>query len=196
MLPNNGILALFLKTLEFLSCPSKRWHSGPIFHLTGILFSSFQTLEFWPYFYKLWNFCLYLPLQSLEFWPYPSNHLILALVYAHWFSGRIFLHIEFLSYRSKPENTGPIFIYIGIVTSPFQRSYFWPCSYKHWTYSYRHWNTYPILFPCKHWNSGPSFIVIGNLILSFQTLEFWPYFNAHWFSYLFMQNIGILAFFL
>ena len=85
MLPNNGIL--FLKTLEFLSCPSKHWHSGPIFHLTGILISSFQTLEFWPYFYKLWNFYLYLLLQSLEFWPYPSNHLILALC----------MHIGFLA---------------------------------------------------------------------------------------------------
>ena len=42
---------------------------------------SVQTMEFWPYFYKHWNYGLISPnililalfLETLEFWPHPSK---------------------------------------------------------------------------------------------------------------------------
>ena len=61
---------LSLQTMEF--CPyiykhwnygliylSKHFNSSPIFIDIGILTSSFETLQLWPYFFK-----------TLEFWPY------------------------------------------------------------------------------------------------------------------------------
>ena len=107
--------------------------------------------------------------------------------------------LKFVCYRSKPWNSGPVFIHIGILTSSFetltsgailiniveyvvlglllQLLELWP-------------------YPFKGSYSGLIFIPIGILILSFQTLEFWPYFYTHWFSDVILHNLGILALFL
>lgn len=134
ILPNIWILALFLYTMEFWPDPSKQWNSGlivintcllscPSTAITGILVLKFK---FCPYFYTVWNFDVILP-----------NIAILALsVYT----------LKFLSYRSKPWNSGPIFIHIYTLA-------FWP-------------------HPWKHCNSGLILLHIGIWISSSQTLDF------------------------
>ena len=62
----------------------------------GFLILSFQTFEYWPYFYKLWNSDLILQnvgsltinFQTLKFWPYPHKH---------WNCGLILPSIEILA---------------------------------------------------------------------------------------------------
>ena len=81
---------------------------------------SFQTFEFWPYFYKKWNSDCIL---SLVFWPYPLKHLN---------TGPISINICFLTYPSKHWNTGSVSIYIGIMTLSFQILEFWPYFYTQW----------------------------------------------------------------
>ena len=46
---------------------TKHWNFRPIFILTGILTSSFETLKSWPYCYKHSNCYLVLPLQTFKF---------------------------------------------------------------------------------------------------------------------------------
>ena len=84
ILPNTGIIALYLYTLVFWSNPSKHWDLGPNCLNIGILALFLKILEFLsypftaniatlPYFYKHWNSQLILPkilfFQPLEFWP-------------------------------------------------------------------------------------------------------------------------------
>ena len=133
----------------------------------------------------------------------------------------IFINIAFLSYPS----TGPIFIDVGISTSPFQTLLFRPYLYTHsnsylillnfgiWTlflyalefssYRLKHCHSRPIFiplaflcYPSKRANFDLIFIHIGFLILSFKTLEFWPFFGTYWNSYLIISKTGILALFL
>ena len=70
-LPNVGILVLSFETLEFLSCSSKLWNSGPVVIEIGIVILSSQTLEFWPYFCKHWNFDLNLPNTGILIFSFP-----------------------------------------------------------------------------------------------------------------------------
>ena len=121
LLPNSGILALFLLTLDFWSYPSKVWNFGPIFYIcwisdlifpnNWILTLYFQTLVFWPYFYTDWFSDLIL-----------ENGEILALPLCT---------LVFWCYHSKRFNSGPISISIGIILS-FQTLEFQPCLNKHW----------------------------------------------------------------
>ena len=120
--------------------------SSPIFTNIGILTISFQTLEFWPFFfYKHWNSYLIHPqigisgpiFYSLEFSPHPSEHLN---------SGPILTNtgILMLSFHCKQWN---FFINTGILTLFFQTLEF-------------------LYFPSKHWNSGPTFnTLLFDLIL-------------------------------
>ena len=68
--------------------------------------SSFQTSEFWPYFYKHWNSCVILWLQTLAFWP---------SLYAHWNSYLILPNVGILAIFYKQWNSCPIFTNIAIV---------------------------------------------------------------------------------
>ena len=104
---------LILQKLEFCCYPSKPWNSRPINKLRdshlilsniGILSFSFQTLEFWAYFYT-----------HRFSYPILSNSGILAL---------FVLALELLSY---PCNT-------VILILSFQTLEFWPCPYKPWNY--------------------------------------------------------------
>ena len=71
----------------------------------------FKTLGFWPYFYKHWHY----DLVGANFDIILRNIAIVALaVYP----------LKFLSYRSKPWNSGPIVMHIGILTSSFQAQEF------------------------------------------------------------------------
>ena len=118
--------APFFETLEFWPSFYKRLNSGPMFVNTGIPALSFQTyLVFRPHFFK--HGILALSLYTMEFWSY---------FYKHW-------------------NSGPILSNIGIPALSFQTLEFWP-------YFYNHWNSYPIL---------------TNLILTLsnQALAFLPY---------------------
>ena len=137
ILPNIWILALFLQTLELLSYPSianieilalpfQTMNFSPLFIHTGFLISSFRTLGFWPYFYKRWIYDLMIPkngILTLFF----INIGILTLS---------FQTLEFLYFRSKHWNSGPIFINIGI---------------------------FILSFHCNHWNSRPILPAIGIL---------------------------------
>ena len=93
-------------TLKFWSHRSKHWNSGPIFMHIGILILSFQTLEFWPFFYKHCISYLIHPLQTLKFVPYPSNHF----------------------------NFGPLFIHIRFLMLCFKTYGFWPYFFLYWNY--------------------------------------------------------------
>ena len=94
IVPNTGILAVFLYTLAFLSYPPKRWNFGPTFIHIEIVALSFQALEFWAYFYKHWNSHLIVPntgildvfLYTLAFLSYPPKR---------WNFGPTFIHIDF-----------------------------------------------------------------------------------------------------
>ena len=125
--------------------------------------------------------------------------------------------MQFLSYPS----TGPIFIDVGISTSPFQTLLFRPYLYTHsnsylillnfeiWTlflyklefssYRLKHCHSRPVFiplaflcYPSKRSNFDPILIHICVLILSLKTLVFWPFFGTYWNSYLILPNIGIL----
>ena len=125
ILPNIRILALFLYTLEFwpniefwrcsykhlgilnLSFYCNHWNFGPhpsthsnsglIFTRSGIPILSFQTLEFWLYFYTL-----ILCFKTLGFWPYFYKHCKYDLILANIGFRALFLYtLEFLSYPSK-----------------------------------------------------------------------------------------------
>ena len=125
ILPNIRILALFLYTLEFwpniefwrcsykhlgilnLSFYCNHWNFGPhpsthsnsglIFTHSGIPILSFQTLEFWLYFYTL-----ILSFKTLGFWPYFYKHCKYDLILANTGFRALFLYtLEFLSYPSK-----------------------------------------------------------------------------------------------
>ena len=177
ILGNVGILALFLYRLEFLFYPCKSWYSSPISISIVILMLLFQTMEFWPQFYKDWNTCndLILPnirilalfLYTLEFWPNIE----------FWHSSYKHLGILILSFYCNHWNCGPILPHILILALSLYTMEF-------------------LSYPSKHWNSGPSFIHNKFLILSFKTLRFWPYFSKHWYYDLILANIGFLALFL
>ena len=61
----NSYLILSLQTLKFWSYPSKQWNFGPIFIYTGFLILTFKILGFWPYFYQHWNYDLMLPKNGI-----------------------------------------------------------------------------------------------------------------------------------
>ena len=113
ILPNSGILALFLWALEFWSYPSKHWNSCPIFMNIGILALFYQTLEL-SYSSKHCNTdpifknigILALPSQTLEFWSYSfkdwNSGLTVILefcpyFYTHLFSDLILQNGEILA---------------------------------------------------------------------------------------------------
>ena len=149
----------------------------------GILILSFQTLECWSYFNKLWNFDLIVPnvvilapfVKALELLSYPCKH---------WNS--IFIHIkilalflwtlEFWSYSSKHCNSDLILLKGGILGLFFYTLAFWS-------------------YPSKHGICG-QIIKIGIRILFFQLFEFRCCFYKHWNSDLILQNIWILVLFL
>ena len=72
IVPNTGILAVFLYTLAFLSYPSKRWNFGATFIHIDFFILSFKTLGFLPNFCKHWD--SYLILSNMSFWPYFYKH--------------------------------------------------------------------------------------------------------------------------
>ena len=62
----NSYLIVSLETLKFWPYPSKQWNFGPIFIYTGFLILTFKILGFWPYFYKHWNYDLLLPKNEIR----------------------------------------------------------------------------------------------------------------------------------
>ena len=128
--------------MDLWSYPWKRWNSGPIFvHIRILILSMqipisisivilmwfFQTMEFWPQFYKDWNNNLILPnirilalfLYTLEFWP---NIEFWRCSYKH-------RGIPMLSFYCNHWNCRP---------SSFHTFKFWP-------YLCTQWNSYLIL---------------------------------------------------
>ena len=61
-LSNHWNSGYILYTLVFRSYLSKHWYSGPVSINIKILFLSFKTLEFWPYFYRHCNSHFILPI--------------------------------------------------------------------------------------------------------------------------------------
>ena len=166
-LPHIWILALSLYTLELLSYPSKRWDSDPIFIHIGILTSSFDTKEFWPYLYT--HLSSDLIVLTLELWSY-----LLILV--------------FWSYPlKKPWDSGPISLNIGIMMLSLRTLDFLPYFYRN---SDRILSNIGIrILTFQTIQSGPSSIRIRIMILFFQTLEFWSCFYTHWNFDLLLRNI-------
>ena len=166
-LPHIWILALSLYTLELLSYPSKRWDSDPIFIYIGILTSSFDTKEFWPYLYT--HLSSDLIVLTLELWSY-----LLILV--------------FWSYPlKKPWDSGPISLNIGIMMLSLRTLDFLPYFYRN---SDRILSNIGIrILTFQTIQSGPSSIRIRIMILFFQTLEFWSCFYTHWNFDLLLRNI-------
>ena len=91
---------------------------------------SLQTLEFCPYFYKLWNYGLISPnigiltssFETLQLWPYLFLNIgILALF---WYA------LVSWSYPLKPWDSSPISISIGILILSFETQEVWTHSYK------------------------------------------------------------------
>ena len=163
--------------MEFLSYSSN----------IGILISSFQMMEFWPFFYKHWNYdlidsnveFLILWLYTLKFLPHRSKH---------WNSGPILTNaaIHILFFHCKHWNSCPIRPYIWIPALSLYTLELWPPAsfliLGFWPSS--NWNSYFILslqtfelwsYSSKHWNSGPIFIQIDWFICS--------YFYKNWNSY-------------
>ena len=127
------------------------------------------------YFYKHCNFYLILPLRSLQFWPcfyrrwnfdvIPPNFAVQA-IYTHSNCYLIHLNVRILtlflytlvfwSYPSKRWDSCPISVSTGIMILIFQTLEFW-------SYCSNVWNSCPIvkdigililLFHCKHQNSA------------------------------------------
>ena len=171
-LPHIWILALSLYTLELLSYPSKRWDSDPIFIHIGILTSSFETKEFWPYLYT--HLSSDLIVLTLELWSY-----LLILV--------------FWSYPlKKPWDSGPISLNIGIMMLSLRTLDFLPYFYRNSDLILPNIGIRILTFQAIQ--SGPSSIRIGIMILFFQTLEFWSCFYTHWNFDLMLRNIEFWAY--
>ena len=178
------ILVLLLYVLEIWSYPSKHWSAQAFFFFSfGILILSFQTLDFWSFFYT--HRCSDLLLLNCG---------ILALVV---------YTLVFWSYHSKRWNSGRISISIGISIVFFPILQFLPYFCKHWnsdlilskvgtlgllSYTLALWS-----YPFKHGNCGQ--IKTGILILFFKTFEFWCFFCKRRNSDLILSNFGILALF-
>ena len=170
-LANTWILAQFLYTLVVLSYPSKHWDTGPIstsigimilswkrwtsgsiFMLTGILILPLQIiLLFYPYFYRHRNSGLILPNIGIQ------NSIIVILAFffqtlevlSHSFTANI--EILALSFEKIMWILICFFLNIAIPILSFQTLEFWAC-----------------------------FIHISCVILLFKTLRLWPYFCKHW----------------
>ena len=168
-LPHIWILALSLYTLELLSYPSKRWDSDPIFIHIGILTSSFETKEFWPYLYT--HLSADLIVLTLELWSY-----LLTLV--------------FWSYPlKKPWDSGPVSLNIGIMMLSLRTLDFLLYFYRNSDLILPNIGKRILTFQTIQ--SGPSSIRIGIMILFFQTLEFWSCFYTHWNFDLMPRNIEL-----
>ena len=126
----NSYLIHPLQTLKSTPCPSKHWNSGPIFIHIGILILSTYTFKFWPVFFFVHIVFLMISFKTLGFGPYFYKHWHYDLVVANFILRNIAIlalsvyPLKFLSYRSKPWNSGPIFMHIGILTSSFQAQEF------------------------------------------------------------------------
>ena len=181
--------------------PNINLNSAPIFIHIGILTSSFQTLQFWPYLYTHWS--SYLIVLNL------GIRALFLCTFTHWHFDLILENIvilalscytlEFGSHPLKHWTSSPIFINIGILTISFQTLEFWPFFF------YKDWNSYlihpqigisgPTFYslefsphPSEHLNSGPILTSIEILILSFHC--------KHWNSGVILPNNGILAHYL
>ena len=116
-------------------------------------------MEFWPFFYKLWNCYLVLPLQTLKLRPYPSKHWnsgptfinigILLLLFQTLEFCRILYTLAFLSYPSKRRNFSPTFIHIDFFYLILQNlgilALFSLSDIRILSYFYKHSNTYFLL---------------------------------------------------
>ena len=141
---NSG--AVLINIVEFLCCPSTaiigivglhpstHSNSGLIFAHSGIPILSFQTLEFWLYFYTL-----ILSFKTLGFWPYFYKHWKYDLILANTGFLALFLYtLEFVILSFQRLVFLPIFISIGILIFFLQTLEF-------------------SSYPSKQWNSGPFF---------------------------------------
>ena len=127
-----GILILSFQTLEY---------SSHLFTANmEILAPPFQTMEFWPYFYKLWNYDLIRP-----------NIGILALFYTQWNSGLILINTCLLSCPSTAIT--------GILVL-FSQTLIWILPL--FLYTLQIWR-----HSSKHCSFGPICMHIEVLILSF-----------------------------
>ena len=199
ILPKNGILALFLWTLEFRPYLSKHWNSYLDLLTIEILALSLYTLEFLSYPLKHWiSGPIFIPIRFCDLnlkkaWdssPIVLNHWSYDVILANTGILALFLYtLEFLFYRFKQWNSGPNSLSIWILILPLQTMEFWPyCIFIQigiltssfetlvfCCYSYEHWNSY--------------------LVLALQSLKFWPYFNRYLNSHLIHSPVGILVLF-
>ena len=180
--------------------PNINLNSAPIFIHIGILTSSFQTLQFWPYLYTHWSsylIVLNLGIRALFLCTFTHRHFDLILENIAILALSCYT-LEFGSHPLKHWTSSPIFVNTGILTISFQTLEFWP-------FFYNNWNSYlihpqigisgPIFYslefaphPSEHLNSGPILTSIGILILSFHC--------KHWNSGVILPNNGTLAHYL
>ena len=132
--------------MESWPCSYKYWNADLIFPNIGILalffinfrivILSFQTLEFWPYFYTHWFFRSY-PSKQCNSRPICKSMGIIILSLQT---------LQFSSHPSKQWNSSPSFMNTEILILSFLMLDFF-------------------LYSCKHWNSDFIFPNIGGLAL-------------------------------
>ena len=152
----------------------------------GNLALSFQSLEFWPYPSKHWNFDLILPnivILALSILNIANLAVILLKI------GVLILSLktlEFLCYLCKHWNSAPIPVYFGILAVFFERlwflfpfpnirilvSFFIYIKFGFLALILADTGINPTFQTLQFWS---HFFNIGLSILSFQTLEFWSY---------------------
>ena len=172
--------------MHLWSYPSKYWNCCSFFNIKiGILISSFQTLEFWPFFHTHW------------FWD--------LIIWNCWILALFVKALELLSYPFKHWNSRPIFVKIGIPFSSFQTLEFWSDPFKRWNscplfinlgilasfwYTLVFWS-----YLSKHWNFDPIYND-GNYDLMLRLMGFYGDSHKHRNSDLILPKIGVLVLFL
>ena len=152
---------------------------------------SFQTVEFWPYFYLHWFSDLILS----KWWNSGPISISIGIIILS------FQTLELLSYPSKHWNSIPVCLIVGILILSFQILVFWPICFDHCNSELLLNTGIFMLYLCilvlssyrsKRWNSSPISISIRISILFFETLEFWSYPFKPWNSSPVCINIRIL----
>ena len=143
-----------------------------------MLFLSFLTLRYCPYFCTHWNsdlilsntsdLILTLSFLTLEFCPYFIKHYPSK----HWNTAPSFVLIGISTLSFLTLDSGPTFLNNGIVILYFLILEFSP-------------------YFCKHWHCDFTLSNIGIQALFLWTLQLWPYPSFHWNSI--FLNIGILT---
>ena len=189
ILRNIAVLALSVYTWKVLSYRSKPWNFGAVLMRMGILTSSFQAQEFWPYFCEQRNSHLTLP----------STGILALFLYT----------LVFWCYLSKPWDPGLIYKSTGIMILSLRTLDFWPYFIHSWivisSYPSKDWYSdllpsiriLVLLLKTLQFLCYSSTANIGILILSLKTLWFWAFIiNIGILIWLIFPHVGILVLFL